>query len=391
MQPPSFQSIVNGLADRLGLPIVLEDADQQLIAYSPHYGVTDHIREQTILRRTTSQVAADVFRRFDLPEQTDPFIVPASPTDGVMARLCIPVRYLDVVLGYAWVLLPEGSLDAAGLGLAREAQQQLPLAMLAESRVRARESDSVMSLVSPDPESRVQGLTDIESRGGFEPPRRLVVVVCSGPSWEDVGIRGTFWSAAWASASTYQLRGVTGREGVAIISVRKDPKEELTPLLDRALSHVGQQSSQAKLVVGVGGTVETPDEVHESYRQARLAARVALRDTGTGPVAWWADLGVYRFLTQLPLQTLGAAVDPRMSELVDNHPILTETLECYLTHAGAITTVAAALHIHRTTLYYRLDRIRSLGMDPADGVDRTTATASLAALRLLGRWPPRRT
>lgn len=390
MQPPSFHSIINALADRLGLPIVLEDADQQLIAYSPHYDITDHIREQTILRRTTSQVAADVFKRHNLAEQTDPFVVPADPDAGALARLCIPVRYLDGVLGYAWVLLPSETVDPAALQLAREAQEQLPLAMLAESRVRARESESVLSLVSPDTETRVSGLTDMESRGGFDPPRQLVVVVCSGPSWDDVGIRGTFWTAAWAPDTSQQLRGVTAREGVAVISVRPGPNEEMAPVLERALNHVGQQSKDAKLVLGVGGRVATPDEAHESYRQARLAARVALRPTGVGPVAWWDRLGVYRFLSQLPMQTLAAAVDPRMQRLVSEHPIFTATLECYLANTGAIGVVAETLHVHRTTLYYRLDRIRSLGLDPTDGTDRITAVSSLAALRLMGRWPLRR-
>lgn len=388
MEPLPVQSIINGLADRLGLPIVLEDADQQLIAYSPHYGITDHIREQTILRRSTSQADADVFRRHDPAAHTDPFVVPADPLAGVLARLCIPVRYLDTILGCAWVLLPGGSADSAALALARETQEQLSLAMLSESRVRARESESVLSLISSDTDTRIQGLTDIEARGGFEPPRRLVVAVCSGPSWADMGIRGTFWTAAWASDPLHQLRGVTSREGVAIISVRGEPDQEVGGLLDRALVHVGQQSRTVRLVVGVGAPVETPDQAHESYRQARLAARVALSATGVGPVAWWQRLGIYRFLSQLPTQTLHTAVDPRVAVLASDHPVLAETLECYLAHSGAVGVVADALHIHRTTLYYRLERVATVGLDPSKGSDRTTAAASLAALRLLGRWPP---
>src|SRR5690606_5583289 len=114
---------------------------------------------------------------------------------------------------------------------------------------------------------------------------------------------------------------------------------------------------------------------------------VALHDTGMGPVAWWDRLGVYRVLSQLPTQTLAEAVDPRITAVVDRNPELARTLECYLEHSGAITAVAEALHVHRTTLYYRLDRLRDAGLDPMSGVDRMSAHVGLSALRLLGRWP----
>jgi sugar diacid utilization regulator len=213
-----------------------------------------------------------------------------------------------------------------------------------------------------------------------------MVVVCAGPAWQDVGLRSGFWTAAWASEPQHQLRSVSGQEGVALISVR-DRATDVQAMLERALHHVAQHRRDAELVLGVGSVVPRPDLCHESYRQARLTARVALRDTDTGPVARWDRLGVYRFLTQLPQQTIHDAVDPRIAGLVVEHPSFAQTLECYLRHSGSINRVSALLHIHRTTLYYRLDRIRASGIDPADGMDGSTAMASFAALRLLGEWP----
>lgn len=388
---PSLQGIINGLADQLGLPVVLEDVNQQLMVYSPHYEISDRIREETILRRSTAQRVVDWFGPFDIASHTDPFVVPGDPVAQIMSRLCVPVRYLDAMLGYAWVLLPDGAIDDAGLAAVLEARDHLSGAMLAESRTRARESDSLLSLVSPDVDARTQGLIDIEARGAFDRPRELLVAVCSGPDWDDAGVRGAFWTARWAAAPQHQMRGVTGRDGIALVSFRQGGVAEVMPLISRALTHVTQAISRqaARLVIGVGAVVSGPDQVHEAYRQARLAARVALRDTGTGPLATWDGLGVYRILAQLPTQTLAGAVDPRVTALVDASPELARTLERYLEHSGAITTVAESLHIHRTTLYYRLDRLRDAGLDLASGVDRLTAHASLAALRLLDRWPPK--
>ncbi|HUG86081.1 MAG TPA: helix-turn-helix domain-containing protein [Euzebya sp.] len=386
---PSLQGIINGLADQIGLPVVLEDANQQLLVYSPHYDVTDRIREETILRRSTAQRVVDWFGPFDIAAHRDPIVVPGDPRQGILARLCVPIRYLDAVLGYVWVLLPDGTVDDAGIAAALEARDHLSGAMLAESRTRARESDSLLSLVAADPDTRIQGLIDIEARGVFQPPRLLLVVVCSGPDWEDAGVRGAFWNAGWATEPQHQMRGVTPRDGIAMISVRAGTEAEAAPVISRALAHVGRARSgrAARLVIGVGATVIGPDRVHEAYRQARQAARVALHDTGTGPVAWWDRLGIYRILSQLPTRTLAEAIDPRIARLVAQQPELARTLEHYLEHAGAITAVAEALHIHRTTLYYRLERIRDVGLEPTSGVDRMASHTSLSALRLLGEWP----
>ncbi len=389
MLTPSLQGLVDGLADRLGLPVVLEDADQQLLAYSPHYEITDRVREQTILRRTTGQGIVDTFGAFRLPSRSEPFVIEARPDLAMMARLCIPVRYLDASLGYAWILLPDGSINDDALRVVLEAQEQLSSALLSDSRVRALENDTVLSLMSSDAHTRVRGLTDVEARGGFETPRRLTVAVCAGPAWADVSVRGSFWSAAWGPDPRTQLRGTTEAEGIALISLREDPGVEFTQTLDRALTHMRRRRDTAPLVVGVGSAVSSPDEAHESYRQARLAARVGLRATELGSVVWWDRLGVYRFLSQLPLRTLSEAVDPRMISLVAQDPIYAHTLETYLRRGGAINKVSETLHIHRTTLYYRLDRVRAAGLEPTSGADHATILSSFAALRLLGRWPPR--
>ena len=105
------------------------------------------------------------------------------------------------------------------------------------------------------------------------------------------------------------------------------------------------------------------------------------------PVAAWADLGVERFLTSLPAEELAAAVDPRVRRLVDASPELVPTVERYLAAAGAIAPVAEALHIHRTTLYHRLEVAGRSGLDLRRGADRTVVDVGLRALRLLGTHP----
>jgi len=74
--------------------------------------------------------------------------------------------------------------------------------------------------------------------------------------------------------------------------------------------------------------------------------------------------------------------DPAVLPLLAD-AVLSETAEVFLDCAGSASRAAAALSIHRQTLYYRLARIESLtGLDLSDGEARLLLHASLKAARL---------
>jgi hypothetical protein len=117
------------------------------------------------------------------------------------------------------------------------------------------------------------------------------------------------------------------------------------------------------------------------WREARAAARVAAAVPRFSPVAHWPELRGWRPVTELP------GPDPAVRPLLDD-PVLTETAEVYLDCAGGAARAAAALRIHRQTLYYRLGRIEALtGLDLADGEDRLLLHTSVKAARLQHRGP----
>ena len=94
------------------------------------------------------------------------------------------------------------------------------------------------------------------------------------------------------------------------------------------------------------------------------------------PVAHWAELGAWRTVSELD------GPDPCVLPLLADR-VLTETAEAFLDCAGSASRAAAALQIHRQTLYYRLARIGELtGLDLADGEARLLLHASVKAARL---------
>jgi DNA-binding PucR family transcriptional regulator len=67
-----------------------------------------------------------------------------------------------------------------------------------------------------------------------------------------------------------------------------------------------------------------------------------------------------------------------LRHLIAAEPTLAATLEAFLDAAGDIKRTAAALSLHRSGLYYRLQRIEELtGLDLAQGDDRLLAQLAL--------------
>ncbi|TMR30573.1 PucR family transcriptional regulator [Nonomuraea zeae] len=142
------------------------------------------------------------------------------------------------------------------------------------------------------------------------------------------------------------------------------------------------------VVVGVGRPRPVLAAAAESYREARHAAEVTARVPGLGRTAEWARLGVYRMLTQLPDQELHPGLEGLLAD-AQYLPLL-ETLETYLDLAGSAVATSRALRLHRTSLYYRLQRVEELARtDLKDGGERLALHLSLKMARLSGRYLPR--
>jgi len=133
------------------------------------------------------------------------------------------------------------------------------------------------------------------------------------------------------------------------------------------------------------GLADGPTEAHRSYRQARTAAGVAMAVDGDGGMARWDRLGVYRLLAQLP-HVEAEAIDPRVVRLLadaDHRTI--ETLEAYLDLAGDAQATAQVLHIHRASLYQRLQKAERLyDFDLHSGTDRLAVHLGLKLARVTG-------
>jgi DNA-binding PucR family transcriptional regulator len=142
-------------------------------------------------------------------------------------------------------------------------------------------------------------------------------------------------------------------------------------------------------VIGIGSRCETPLDFPKSFAEARRALNIRLNSATPEGASAYDELGFYRLVDaahsdgaveDFVREWLGVLLDydkSKNSELV-------HTLSDYLECGGSYDHSAVALHIHRSTLRYRLGRIRELtGFDLRDVNTRFNLHAATRAWRFV--------
>lgn len=391
-----YQEPVDEISALLGAPATLEDRHFQLIAFGAHDSedsAMDPVRTRSILTRRSTRAVQDWFEGFGITRAKGPVRIPASPAAGVRrGRICLPVRHQGTVLGYVWLIDDEPGPTDAQLAAAMEVTVRIGALLADEARAGADLSREFRAALTAEPGwQREAALTALRSALGTraEGPHTLV---CVAP-WP------TTAESAPAAAPGVEARCTvpwgTDHQALAVL-VRLRSREVDTPAraaaerlsamaeAGAAANTAGADGSSAPgggVAAGLSVAREGLAELGRAWHEARAAARAVLAEPGRGPVADWSAIGPWRLLSALPAE---AGRDPSAAPLLTGaHRELARTAEEFLDHAGQAGRTAAALGIHRQTLYYRLSRVEKLtGLDLDDGEDRLLLHMALKAARL---------
>ncbi len=393
------QALVDALAAELRRPTGVDDRHFRSIAYSSHTEGVDPVRLASILRREAPAAVRDWLESLGVDE-ADPYLrVPANPEFGMAARVCVPLRFDRMPLGYLWLIdepepLTEEELREAGR-YAEEFGVALYRARLLEHDERERERELLAQLVGLREGDAATAASEL-LRGGYlaQAPGYAVLVlraVHAERSEVPDAVRVRLVDAAEqlrrAVSPHHLLVLVDGNEVVLLLACAGPGELERRAegLAKAAAEHLAGDPGWEALV-GVGEERPTPAELARAYRQARATAWVAAAVGGEGPVALWEDLGAYRTLVGL----LGDR-DPRellpdsFRRLLDSADASTliATLESYLDLGGDARAAAERLYVHRSSLYGRLHRIEEVaGVDLRSGEDRLELHLALRLWRL---------
>jgi sugar diacid utilization regulator len=144
--------------------------------------------------------------------------------------------------------------------------------------------------------------------------------------------------------------------------------------------------------IGVGGPAGRPSELPRSLHEAGLAQRLQKTLLPGSGACEYPKLGIFRMLASMSdLTDVNAFVREWLGCLIDydarRHADLVHTLTQYLEHGGNYDATAAELSVHKSTLKYRLHRIRDLtGLelnDPGVHFNLQLATRAWGTLQAL--------
>lgn len=197
-------------------------------------------------------------------------------------------------------------------------------------------------------------------------PHRVVLLMLSGGRAGE-GNEDSFLHAVRRAARELRLPALLGTASGAVIAlVAGDADWEC--LRQTALREHGG----GRCRMGVGDLYPRPSDLPRSLREAQLALRLQQEGGVADQASVYAELGVFRMFASLP--DLGDVenfatrwLQPLISYDATKRTDLVKTLAQYLEHGGRYESTATALSIHRSTLKYRLQRIRELtGYDLGD-------------------------
>ncbi|WP_372446696.1 PucR family transcriptional regulator [Microbispora oryzae] len=359
-----MQDIVDEISRVLDASVTLEDRSFTLLAYGAQIGDVDRVRQESILRRRASADVRAHFEAYGIAAATGPVRIPGLP--GMLGRVCVPLRHGGVTYGYLW-LIDSGALTDERLASVAPLVSRAAALLAMEARARHA---PLREFFSADPSTRAAAGVDVDgpvTAVAVRTPPERPGEPSGPPAGRGSGRAGAPWSLP---------RGVLTDPGldeplVAVLAPAAQAGE-----VARRLSGVYGAAA------GVGGPREDPDEAWQSWREALLALSVAEHVERHAPVASWPDLGVYRLLARLSPREL-ADLAAESAALSAAGPSLAGTVEAYLDRAGHVQRTAAALGVHRQTLYYRLEKAERLtGLDLGDGDDRLLLHLSLKAAAL---------
>lgn len=379
----SLQDLVDELSDVLGRSVMMQDTDFRLVAASAQGDDIDELQVRTLLTRMTPQVERDWAEQCGVTRTRHPLTVDFADFGG-HERFIIPVWADDEPLGTIWLIktgfpplkedefraidatvtVASSLLQARSRGTARNARESIFRSLLAGDAASRREAlaTAVRSHgISRGPETVVRAITVKEDAP-------VIQRAALGQALENTARQALFFIGELGAALLF-----VGRHGVpenidALITSEADR----AGVALKAIGSAALSANETDLLPVAGRAVATAAVV-EMLPELGLSAHA----DSVGPWLFLADV----LVDPERLRWYSPAAHTLIH---DPDPMRRQTVEVLLDTANHVRDVCETLHIHRTTLYYRLENMPPVVKEALDnGMQRS---ALHLALKLATYW-----
>jgi len=401
MNSADIEELVESIATSLDRALSLEDLGGDLLAYSRDQPLADRVRVNFLLSK---KVPADVSAwqlQHGIATAVHPVVVPANADLGMLGRVCVPLMVRGFRVGYLWAM--QGSTDESpaaildALPAVRPQLDQLAELLLdtntAESEHRRAREAVFLAACAEDAAAveAIAGWPQIHATGPWhlatlmERPADAALAL-SGAADPAAGVLLQRISALQATVGIDAARFSAGTETHAVVLLRDSPGKLVhAEILGRYGAEIARRGGQPERpdLMGVSEVFHDLRRLPDAYAQSRKAAQAAAVDGWLGSIADYRRIGVYQFLAASS-RNLAPGESVYFAELqdFDRNQELLPMLELLYDTGGSVQDVASELHLHRSSIYNRLARIRTLiGADPLAGQVRLELHLAMKAYR----------
>lgn len=368
------------IATLTGGLVTIEDTSARVLAYSRSSDEVDELRRLSILGRSGPSQYLALLREWGvydrLASSEEVVEIAEHPESGVRRRLAVGVFAGDRQLATIWLQQGSGDFEPhaeqALLGAARITAAQLV------SRGRQPAGSELAGLLGAGTDT-ANGAPEVPARLGRAARQPCAVAVVElGPEPRDGATAGsqldelaailTVHAAAYRRAALVeQLQG-----RVYLLLPALDSVSAATAMLRQAMTSVRRHLDPAARAA-IGPMVDSVLAAAQSRRGAELALGVPAVHPATEPVVGFDATRPRLLITAVEncLSEQQHLLDPRISSLIESDPDGAWTLLNYLEAGSDVRQVATQMHLHPTTVRYRLRRAtQAVGIDPSGGAAR---------------------
>jgi hypothetical protein len=378
----NLQDVADGLASTLRRSVVINDGAHRPLATSRRPGDAGGAHLVDLLRGPAQAATRSYLEQTGVVESRQAMRVDLAPFDG-RERLVVPVRHADRPLATLW-------LSTAGLPR---------LTSVDYSSIDAAVSITRDLLMPPGPrDDETTGRTSTDGllhEDGETRRRSFRATVADG--WLTRGEQTVVWALDldssspierlalgrhFTSARTPRLHFLGEREArLLFVSTGWEPSA-----VDEALRGEARRRSIVVRALGSAHHDRVDDDLAAAAGQAVSAAALVRQIPHRPATADISELGPWLMLSSVVADRAQLALfSPAAHTLWSGgDSVQRETVETYLDAGGQVKDACQRLHVHRTTLYYRLDHLPGVVRDAlADGMQRS---ALHLCLKLMRHW-----
>ncbi|MFK0286894.1 PucR family transcriptional regulator [Streptomyces sp. NPDC090499] len=344
------EAITRALHRLTGLPALVEDRFGRLRSWTgpgrpDPYPEPDPVRQDELLHAVARQTG---------PVRTK-------------GRLITLVRPHGEILGVLALVDPGDEADEHTVLALEQAAASLGLEMthlrnLAETELRLhRELAADLLAGTDDPSAYARS----EAVGHDLHRTHYIVVV----QWPNRTADDSFAQTVGRAVSVVGMRALLTRRSDHIVLIA-DERPHARALYEALARETGTRSG----TIGVSAPSCSPKDIPHHYQEAQRALDVRRHSRERYGTTFFDELGLYRILGPgNDYRELETFVHEWLGQLIDydsrHHTAMVETLSRYFDCGGNYDETAESLAIHRSTLRYRLQRIRDISGDDLANVE----------------------